>query len=207
MRAVSAAIQIVRTRRRIYAAVNILYYGLVLAGMAWSQVDHSLAVRLRQAVNESVAGGGLAPIARVYESGQILTAMALTLALNLFVGSLASITIPSLLLPFSGLAVGGLRAFVWGLIFSPAPAAVTLRSLPLGVAIGCLLFLEGQGYVLAMLAGWIQGCAWVRPGTIGAARRGEALRLGMRRTANLYLLVTLTLTVAAVYEVLLSTID
>ncbi|OFX16009.1 MAG: hypothetical protein A2V59_01675 [Armatimonadetes bacterium RBG_19FT_COMBO_69_19] len=194
MRAVSAAIQIVRTHRRVYAAVNILYDRLVLAGMAWSQVDHGLAVRLRQAVNESLAGGGLAPVARVYEGGQILTAIALTLALNLFLGSLASITIPSLLLPFSGLAVGSLRAFVWSLIFSPAPAGVTLKSLPLGAAVGGLLLLEGQGYVLAMLAAWIQGRAWVRPGTIGAARRGEALRLGVRRTVSLYLLVALTLT-------------
>ena len=206
MRAVGAAIRIIRTHRRTYAAVNLLYYGLVLAGMTWSQVDHGLTGRLRQAVNESVAGGGLSTVARVYESGQILTAIALTLALNLFLGSVVSITIPSLVLPFSGLVVGGLRAFVWGLLFSPDPTAITLKSLPLGASIGGLLILEGQGYVLAMLAAWIQSRAWVRPATVGATRRGEALRQALRLTISLYLPVTLTLTVAAVYEVLLSTL-
>lgn len=202
----TTAVEIVRTHRRAYAAINLAYYGLILAGLAWAQVDRGLAGRLRAAVDASVTSGALAPVADVYDSGAVPAAIALTLALNLFVGSLASITLPSLVLPFSGLAVGALRAFVWGLLFSPDPAAVTLHNLAPGAVIAGLLFLEGQGYVLAMLAAWIQSRARMRPASVGAATRREAHRLGLRLTARLYPLVILTLVVAAVFEVVAATL-
>ncbi len=205
MRTFSGSLAIVRSHGRAYAALNFAYYGLILAGLAWAQIDPGLAGRLRGAVDASLTGGSLAPVAQVYDSGAILAAIAVTLGLNLFIGSLASITLPSLVLPFSGLGVGGLRAFLWGLLFSPKPSAITLSNLPAGAVIAGLLFLEGQGYVLTMLAAWIQSRARTRPWAVGAATRREGSRMGLQITARLYPLVILTLAVAAVYEVMAAT--
>lgn len=202
----AAPLAIVRAHRRVYLRLNLAYFGLILVGLAWAQIDRGLAGRLRAAVDASLSGGSLAPVARVYDSGAVLAAIIVTLGLNLFVGSLASITLPSLVLPFSGLAVAGLRAFAWGLLFSPEPAAITLRNFPAGAVIAGLLFLEGQGYVLTMLAAWIHSRARTQPATVGAASRREGSRAGLRSTAQLYLLVILTLAIAAIYEVWAATL-
>ena len=206
MRLLSAPLAIIRAHRQVYLRLNLAYYGLILAGLAWAQIDRG------SGRSASRGGGRLHRPAdpwrrwpRLYDSGALLAAMAVTLGLNVWIGCLASITLPSLVLPFSGLAVGGLRAFVWGLLFSPAPSAITLRNLPAGAVIAGLLFLEGQGYVLTMLAAWIQSRARTQPASVGAATRREGSRLGLQLTAQLYRAVVLTLTVAAVYEVLAAT--
>lgn len=206
MRLLSDAIAIIRNHRRAYVACNIGYYGLILVGLAWAQVDRSFSERWGEAVRTSVSSGALKPVGDTYASGAILAAIALTFGLNLFIGSLASITLPSLVLPFSGLAVAGLRAFLWGLLFSPKPELVTLANIPMGIAVALVLVLEGQAYVQAMLAAWIQGRGFVRPSTLAAANRAEGMRRGLAETGRLYVLVILTLAIAAAYEVLVSTL-
>jgi hypothetical protein len=63
-----------------------------------------------------------------------------------------------------------------------------------------VLVLEGQGYVLAMLAAYDQGRAWLKPATAGAGSRRAGYTAGLRRTLSLYLLVVLTLAVAGLVE-------
>jgi hypothetical protein len=206
MRVLSSAVAIVRRHRRAYLACNVGYYGLILVGLAWAQMAPKTAEGLRSAVASSLESGALAPIADVYDRRAVLAAIGLTLAVNLIIGSLASITLPSLVLPFCGLAVAGFRALVWGLLFSPESAAITWGNLPQGAVIAGVLILEGQGYVLTMLAAWIHGIGWTRPATSGATTHGQGFRLGLGVTTRLYGLVVLTLAVAAVFEVVASTI-
>jgi len=64
------------------------------------------------------------------------------------------------------------------------------------------LLLEGQGYILAMLATWISGLATLRPRAFGVQGRFQGYILGLRVTARLYPLVAFTLALAALYEAL-----
>jgi hypothetical protein len=64
-----------------------------------------------------------------------------------------------------------------------------------------LLILEGQGYVLATLGGYLQGRAFLWPQSVGATKRGQGYWYGVKEQARIYLLVVVVLLVAAVYEV------
>ena len=105
-------------------------------------------------------------------------------------------------IPFSGLLVGAYRAVLWGLIFSPPTLAVSSREMLAGFLALILLILEGQGYVLAMLAAYVQGSAFLFPKSVGATSRKQGYGVGVKRSIRLYLLVVPVLAVAAVYEAL-----
>jgi hypothetical protein len=64
------------------------------------------------------------------------------------------------------------------------------------------LIIEGQAYVLTLLAAYIQGRAFLWPKTIGLERHGQGYLEGLKRAGKLYVLVILTLLVAAIYEVI-----
>lgn len=192
--------RIVRENRRAYLALNLAYYGLAALAMGAAALEPRLHLRLTEWVAQGIRAGGLAPILRLYASGNVAAAAAGTLAINLLVGSFASITLPSVLVPFSGLLVAGLRAILWGLIFTPDGLAAGPVQILSGALIALVLILEGQGYVLTMLAAYDQGRAWLRPATVGAVSRRAGYTTGLRRTLNLYILVMLTLAVAGLVE-------
>ncbi|HEX6384504.1 MAG TPA: hypothetical protein VF177_07530 [Anaerolineae bacterium] len=204
MSVVRDAFAILRKSRRPYILLNLMYYGLVICGMIYAAFDRSVQQTLMDAVGAAFLEGPLAGVAEAYTSGQLLLAIVLTLVVNLAAGSFVSITLPSLFVPFSGLLVGGLRAVLWGLIFSPTTLAVSSREVVYGVLALGLLLLEGQGYVLAMLAAVVQGQAFLWPASVGATSRKQGYLMGLKRTAFLYLLVVLVLAVAAVYEAVLA---
>ena len=110
-------------------------------------------------------------------------------------GGLAYIALPSLIFPFSGLLLGAFRALLWGLMFSPTAV--------MGAGFFLLLpttVLEGQGYVLAMLAAYVQGVAFLRPESVGAKTHRRGYWEGLKRSARIYVLVAIVLLVAAVVE-------
>jgi len=107
------------------------------------------------------------------------------------------ITLPSLVLPFSGLLTGGFRAVLWGLLFSPSSPEMSVAMIPHSLT----LILEGQAYILAMLAAYVQGKAFLWPATVDAAGYGGGYWAGVKRSLRLYLLVAIVLAVSAVYEV------
>ena len=127
----------------------------------------------------------------------------MTFAVNLMGGSFASITLPSLLIPFGGLLIGAYRAVLWGLIFAPETLDVSVEGATRGALVALLILLEGQGYVLTMLAAYIHGRAWLWPASVDAASRWQGYKIGIRRSVLLYLLIAATLAVAAVYEAIL----
>jgi hypothetical protein len=125
-----------------------------------------------------------------------LRAILLTFVVNLFLGSLLTITIPSLIVPFSGLLMGVFRAIVWGLLLSPAEPKFRGAMIPHSLT----LLLEGQGYILAMLAAYVLGRALIWPSSVGVETHAGGYVAGLKQTGSLYVLVTLFLAVAAVYE-------
>jgi hypothetical protein len=199
MQLMRRALAVVREFRRVYIVLNIIYYGLVVCAMVYTVFDPSLQQSLSEAALQAFTEGGpLAAVGSAYGGGKVLLAMVLTFTVNLIGGAFMVITLPSLVIPFSGLLVGALRAVVWGLLLSPTTPEFARGMIPHSLT----LVIEGQGYILALLAVYIHGKAFLWPGTVGAASRGQGYLTGLRRSVQVYLLVVLVLAVAAVYEAL-----
>ena len=84
---------------------------------------------------------------------------------------------------------------MWGLLFSPTAVlgADLVFHLP-------TIILEGRAYVLAMLAAYVQGMAFLRPSTVGVKTHRQGYWEGVKLSVRVYLLVVVVLFVAAVYE-------
>ena len=198
MKTIKSAWAVVREFRRAYITLNAVYYGLVVCAMIYVAFNPALQKSLLETVKESFTKGPLAVVVAAYRDGHVITAMVLTFVVNLIGGSFMSITLPSLIIPFSGLLVGGSRASMWGLLLSPTTRGMGMMMIPHSLT----LILEGQAYIVAMLAAYIQGKAFLWPRTVGAASHWQGYWAGVKRSARLYLLVVIVLGVAAVYEAL-----
>jgi len=188
--------EIVRENRQAYITINAVYYGLVAIFMVYAAFNQPLQETLVKSVGAGFTSGLLAFVGKTYSSGQVLGAMAITLAINLFIGTLLEITLPSLIIPFIGLLMGIIRASLWGILLSPAYPPLRMVMIPHSLT----LILEGQGYILGLLAVYVQGRAFLQPGAVGAAGHWRGYVEGVKRTGWLYSLVVLLLLVAAIYE-------
>jgi hypothetical protein len=181
--------------RRALLAMNLLYWGVALLAALYGLAHPELQRALVGAAGVAFgATGPLAPVGGAYETGQLVQAIALTLVVNLLVGSLGMLTVPSAIIPFFGLLGGMYRAVLWGLLFAPAgapPPGTLLLHLP-------TIAVEGEAYVVAMLGVWLWW--WPVVTTPGARRR--AWLAGLRLQARVYAAVALLLAVAAIYEAL-----
>lgn len=203
MNALCGAWRIVSDYRRPYLILNATYYGLVVLAMTYvAVVDPALQEHLLSDVEGAFAEGPLAAVGGAYLGGKVIAAAVLTFVVNLSVGSLLFITLPSLIVPFSGLLLGAYRAALWGLILAPTNTQLAWLMIPHSLT----LLLEGQAYILTMLAVYVQGKAFLWPDSVGVASHLQGYVTGLRLSARLYLLVVLVLAVAAIYEALEVTI-
>jgi len=198
MKVIQSALETVKESRRAYIVLNLVYYGLVVCGMIYVAFNSSLQQSLLELVGSAFTEGPLSAVGSAYSGGQVLRAMVLTFVVNLFLGSIAVITLPSLVIPFSGLLIGAYRAILWGLLLSPTTPELRLVMIPHSL----VLILEGQAYILAMLAAYVQGRAFLWPRSVGAATRRQGYGSGVKRSVRIYLLVVLLLAAAAIYEAL-----
>ena len=207
MKARRSILDSVRDAWQPYVMLNAIYYGLVAVAMAYTAFNRSLQETLMAAVGESLTQGPLAPVLEAYTAQRVLEAIGLTLGVNLAVGSFATITLPSLVVPFSGLLMAAIRALMWGVLFSPQIAGgLGLGELLVGALLGLLLLLEGQGYVLAALGAYVQGKAFLWPKTVGETGPIQGYLHGLKESARIYVLVALVLLVAAIYEVAIAVV-
>jgi hypothetical protein len=198
MNLIKSAWRIVQDNRRPYIVINVVYYGLVIVFMVYAAFNPNIQRTLMEAVGEAFMTGPLSFVGQAYVNAEVLKAILVTFFINLFVGSFGSITLPSLVIPFSGLLVGIYRAVLWGLILSPASPDLRLAMIPHSIT----LLIEGQAYILTMLAAYIQGRSFLWPHTVGLDSHKKGYVEGIKRSARLYVLVILALVVAAIYEVI-----
>ena len=117
---------------------------------------------------------------------------------NLVVSGFVLVTLSGLLffaLPFAFLVF---RAFLWGVLLSGLATPLFLAAFP-------TLILEGEGYVLASLAGINLGLSWLRPKwayEVEELSRLESFKKALWDCLRSYVLVALLLFVAAVVEAL-----
>lgn len=199
MNVVRSSWQIVREHRRPYILLNGAYYGLVVLGMLYvALINPALQEQLLTEVEAALNEGPLATVGGAYLGGNVLAAAVLTFVVNLLAGSLLYITLPSLILPFAGLLLGAYRAVLWGFLLAPTSTELALVMIPHSL----VLILEGQGYILAMLAVYVHGESFLRPRSVGLTSHVRGYVAGLRLSARLYLLVVIVLAVAAIYEAL-----
>ncbi len=190
------AMKIVIENRRPYLILNIVYFGLVLLGAIYSSLNPSLVQWLKEGTAQALTNGGpLVMVANAYISGNFLIAVVLTFIVNLILGAILYITLPSMVVPFFGLLMGAFRAVLWGvLVLSLIPFEA--YSVPAWLN----MFVEGEAYILAMLAAYIQGKAFLWPASVGTATRRQGYVIGLTATWKLYVLIVLILAVAAIWE-------
>lgn len=193
-----ASIAVVRSNLRAYIILNVLYYGIVGAAMILVAGNPHVQEALTQAVVASFTEGPLSTVFEAYAGGNVLQAMVLTFAVNFFLGSVLVLFVPSLLIPFGGVAIGLIRATLWGLLLAPTTPELKAAMIPHSLT----LLLEGQGYILAMLGAFVLGKAFVSPSSVGALRWRDGYASGLKQEARIYILVALVLAIAAVYEAL-----
>lgn len=215
-----AAFALLRQHRRAFWITYIIYFATILIGMIVVAFNRPLQDALYDAVGVAFGEGGMfGPVTEAYSSGAILKSVGLTFIVNLVIGTFLSITLPSLIVPFSGWLVGIYRAVLWGFLFMPTfPLEFTPQNILSAVLIVGLLFLEGEGYVLGMFAAYLQGRSFLFHRTEGVEtpRQGYLLRLkhyariywqgyllGLKQSALIYILVVGVLLIAALYEVLI----
>jgi hypothetical protein len=192
-----SACQIVNRYRTAYVAINCGYYGLVLVAMLYvALVNPALQEQLLSDVQSALTEGPLATVGGLYLGGNVVAAALLTFLVNLLVGAILTITVPSLIVPFAGIALGVYRAVLWGLLLAPTTRELALVMIPHSLT----LILEGQGYILALLASYVHGMAFLRPQSVGVVGHRQGYLNGAKLTGRLYVLVVIVLAVAAVYE-------
>ncbi len=188
----AAPLQEIQRRPRLVWAVHLTYFGLVILVSVLVYDLPEVQTLLGSAVREGISNpkGPLSGVVRAYSSGSILRAAGVTFAVNFVLGSLAMITLPSVILPGIGSAVAALRAFLWGLLLAPTTVLAAGAMLPHSWT----LLLEGEGYILAAFFGLLVPVYLIRssPGP----RFGGALLLNVQ--ASVW--VALVLAVSAFYE-------
>jgi hypothetical protein len=123
------------------------------------------------------------------------------LLLNIFISNLVFSAVIFVTLPgfvFFPLPAGILvfRAVSWGSFIYNLPLRGFLATLP-------VITLEGEGYVLAAVAGTVAGASWVKPALAYGEEdfsRGEALRMSMKECLRVYFLLALMLFAGAIVE-------
>lgn len=189
---------IVKENRRAYLVINLAYYGLVAIFMVIAAFTQPLQETLVKTVGAGFSSGLFSFVGKSYGSGQVISSMGITFGINFFLGTFLEITLPSLVIPFIGMFMGILRAALWGLLLSPAYPPIRFLMIPHSLT----LLLEGQGYIMGLLAVYVQGKAFLWPDSAGVTGHWRGYIEGVKQTGWLYTLVIITLLVAAIYEAL-----
>lgn len=197
------AVQLVKNNRRAYLLANLLYYATVVVGVLVVFISPSLQDSWMATVVEGFGESDtFGAVLEAYSGKQVLAAVGLTFAVNLILGSFLYITLPSLIIPFSGLLLALVRALLWGFTFAPSPnMSISAENVLFGSLMLVLLLLEGQAYILAMLGAYLQSRAFVFHGRVAERTLWRGYVHGLKQAALVYVLVVLVLLVAAVYEV------
>jgi hypothetical protein len=195
---IKKSFSIIRREWRPFVILNVVFYGIVIVMLLYARADPRIQNQHFLGLRAVGTSSFYAPVFDAYYGNpNFLLAITLTFAYNFILGSLVSITLPSLVVPFWGLLAAWFRAYLWGGLFSPS----FMISSP---SVYVLLVLEGQGYVLASFAAYEQGIRLLKPHAFGLASRLAALREGFNLTRQIYILVAIVLAFAACFEVSLS---
>ena len=188
---VRAPLQILRTHRRAYLLANLVFYGLVLGGFALGLAVPELAAGRAEGLETD---GTADLVGRLLSNVWLFAAM--ILGVNTITVGLASIVLPSLVIPFLGIAVFAYRAVVIGVTLAPTDQTTWIVLIPHSLT----LVIEFQAYILLVLGAYLLGRAWVTPSFVEETSRVRAYGTGLRLLGVLSLTALALLVVGALYE-------
>lgn len=188
---VRAPLQILRTHRRAYLLANLVFYGLVLGGFALGLAVPELAAGRAEGLETD---GTADLVGRLLSNVWLFAAM--ILGVNTITVGLASIVLPSLVIPFLGIAVFAYRAVVIGVTLAPTDQSTWIVLIPHSLT----LVIEFQAYILLVLGAYLLGRAWITPSFVEETSRVRAYGTGLRLLGVLSLTALALLVVGALYE-------
>ncbi|WGS52094.1 hypothetical protein LFL96_28240 [Paraburkholderia sp. D15] len=192
------AFAIIKRHKGAFIALNVAYFGLAVISMIVTLHHPELKTTFQSSIDQGYAKPGLfKTVADAYVHRELLPAITLTFLVNLVVASFGMTTLPSFVVPFAGIFVQLYRAFQWGVTFAPiGPLRMTL------IPHSLTLLIEGEAYVLAALAAYVQARKFLWPRHYRRDSHLAGYKAGAISTARLYVLIALVLLVAAIYEVI-----
>jgi hypothetical protein len=192
-RVVRTPVALIRTNRRPYLLLNVLAYGLLALGLVLGAAFPELNAALTGDMDSSGTTDQVVSLLAT----PWLFALTIT-AVNVSRIALASIVLPSLVVPFAGILVFSYFAVETGITLAPVDHATTMTLIPHSVT----MVVEFQAYVLLLLGAYILGRSWIRPSSVGAATRGRGYLRGLQRLGWLALPALALFVVGAIYEAL-----
>jgi hypothetical protein len=184
-------LRIVRENLRTYLILNAAAYGLALLGFALGLVFPDLTAAQAASLEED----GTGELVRWLVNRPPLFALTI-LGVNVGRLSLLTIVLPSLVVPFSGLALFGWWAVETGITLVPASPAGWVALIPHSLT----FVIELQAYILLLLGAYLLGRSWLFPRTIDAPTRRRGYGRGLQQLGLLALPALLLLVVGAVWE-------
>jgi hypothetical protein len=175
---------------RAYLIINAIVYGLVIAGFVAALIFPNLGAA--QVVTQE--DNGTADLVRSLLNNPWLFSLTI-LGVNVTTGAL-SIVIPSLIVPFAGIAIFAYKAFTLGLVLAPTTAIAAVGLIPHSLT----ALIEFQAYALLMFGAYILGRSWVYPATIGARNRRQGYVRGLQQLGWLSLSALPLFIVGAIWE-------
>ena len=182
--------QIVRDNFRAYLVINAIVYGLVITGMVAAMVFPNLGANQIATLEDN----GTLNLVRSLVNNSWLFSLTI-LAVNV-TGGVLWIVLPSLIVPFAGIALFAYKAFTLGLAMAPTTKIIAVGLIPHSLTI----LIEFQAYALLMFGAYILGRSWVRPTTIGARNHRQGYVRGLQQLGWLSLSTLPLFIVGAIWE-------
>jgi Stage II sporulation protein M len=182
--------QIIRANFRAYLIINAIVYGLVITGMVAAMVFPNLSATQVATMEEN----GTADLVRSLFNNPWLFSLTI-LGVNVMTGALW-IVLPSLIVPFTGIALFAYKAFTLGLAMAPSTKTMAVALIPHSLTI----LIELQAYALLMFGAYILGRSWVRPATIGARNHRQGYVRGLKQLGWLSLATLPIFIIGAIWE-------
>jgi len=183
--------RVVRDNLRVYLIVNAATYGLFAVGFVLGLVFPNLTAGREAALVDD----GTADLVLSLVTVPPLFAL-MILAVNVFRLSLLTILLPSVIVPFAGLAFFAYWTVETGITLVPSTPEKWVALIPHSLT----LIIELQAYVLLALGAYLLGRAWLWPRSVGASRRRSGYVWGLRKIGLLALPALVLLVVGAVWE-------
>ncbi|WP_394768512.1 hypothetical protein [Lacisediminihabitans sp.] len=182
---------IIRENKRAYLIINLATYGLAAIGFLIGLAFPALNAAAGQALKDD------GTVALVSWLVGIPPLFALTiLGVNVFRLSLLTIVLPSLAVPFAGLASFGYWAVQVGITLVPTSPEGWVALIPHSLT----FVIELQGYALVVLGAYRLGRGWLFPRSVGAQNRRRGYLHGLKQLGLLALPALVLLIVGAVWE-------
>ncbi|WP_020498755.1 stage II sporulation protein M [Sciscionella marina] len=183
--------RIIRANLRAYLVMNAIVYGLCLIGMGAGLLFPGLTA----AHNTTMRQDGTADLVGWLLGNMWLFSLGI-LVVNILTVGLLRILLPSMIVPFAGIAIYAYWAFNTGVTLSPVNPAAAKTMIPHSLT----ALIEFQAYALLMLGSYLLGRSWLRPGSIGARNRRQGYARGLAQIGWLSLPALALFVIGAVYE-------